>query len=268
MFLRISHATRYRFEQPVHYALQELRVTPKSGAGQRVLAWEVTIEGGRKEVEFTDQFNNRVMLISTNPGGTEISIRCEGEVETEDRQGILGVTRGFAPLWFFRRQTALTMAGRGVRKLLTRLRREALEGDIPMLHRLSALIGEEVRYQTGETHPGTTAEEALATGRGVCQDHAHVFIAAARALGFPARYVSGYLLLDGQTEQEAMHAWAEAYLDDLGWVGFDVSNGISPDARYVRVATGLDYRDAAPIIGFRIGDGGETLDVSLQVQQQ
>ena len=92
-------------------------------------------------------------------------------------------------------------------------------------------------------------------------------IAAARLLGYPARYVSGYLLMDGQTHQDATHAWCEIWTKGLGWVGFDVSNGISPDARYVRVATGRDYADAAPILGIRHGQGAENLHVSLQVQQ-
>ena len=108
----------------------------------------------------------------------------------------------------------------------------------------------------------------MSDGRGVCQDHAHIFIACARHLDYPARYVSGYLMMDDTTDQTAMHAWAEAYIEGLGWVGFDVSNGISPDARYVRVATGLDYSDASPITGMRIGGLSETLGVQIKVVQQ
>jgi transglutaminase-like putative cysteine protease len=122
-------------------------------------------------------------------------------------------------------------------------------------------------YEHGHTHVASTAEEALAQGRGVCQDHAHVFIAAARRLGYPTRDVSGYLLMDEVVDQDASHAWAEAWVEGLGWVGFDISNGISPDEQYVSVATGLDYQDAAPVSGVRFGAGGEVLRVSLQVQQ-
>jgi len=102
----------------------------------------------------------------------------------------------------------------------------------------------------------------------VCQDHSHIFIACAREMGMPARYVSGYLMIDGATAQDAMHAWAEAHVDALGWVGFDVSNAISPDARYVRVATGLDYADASPVSGTRVGGTGERLEVRIDVVQQ
>ena len=125
-----------------------------------------------------------------------------------------------------------------------------------------------IAYEVGASHPGWGAEEAIAAGRGVCQDHAHVFIACARLAEIPARYVSGYLLLDDRTGQDAMHAWVEAHVEGLGWVGFDVSNGIAPDTRYVRVATGLDYADAAPVSGMRIGGAAEALDVRIDVSQQ
>ncbi len=101
----------------------------------------------------------------------------------------------------------------------------------------------------------------------MCQDHAHIFIAAMRHLGHPARYVSGYLMMNDRTQQDATHGWAEAYFDHIGWIGFDVSNGHSPDQRYIRVATGLDYRDAAPVRGMRYGAAQENLVVQLQVQQ-
>ena len=96
----------------------------------------------------------------------------------------------------------------------------------------------------------------------------HVFLAVARQLGFAARYVSGYLMMDDRIDQAAMHAWVDVWVDGLGFVGFDVSNGISPDERYVRIATGLDYRGAAPIAGTRYGSGQEFLDVALSVAHQ
>ena len=136
-----------------------------------------------------------------------------------------------------------------------------------ILHELMGAIGEAIIYETDTTDAETNAEEALKLGRGVCQDHAHVFIATARLLGFPTRYVSGYLMMMDRVEQEAGHAWAEAWVDGLGWTGFDVSNRICPDARYIRVATGLDYRDAAPVRGLLYGAERENLVVSIQVQQ-
>ena len=141
------------------------------------------------------------------------------------------------------------------------------DDDPSRLHALSALILNSVTYSTGTTDFATTAEQAIEAGQGVCQDHAHILIAAARLMGYPARYVSGYLMMDDRVDQDAGHAWAEVHVDGLGWVGFDVSNGVSPDPRYVRVATGLDYGEAAPISGIVYGGRNESMVVQLQVQQ-
>ena len=149
------------------------------------------------------------------------------------------------------------------------LRRWAPAGKdaIGQLHALSNEISSKVAYQSGQTNVGTTAELVLQHAKGVCQDHVHVFLSAARLMGYPARYVSGYLMMNDRVEQDATHAWAEVYVEGLGWVGFDVSNAISPDERYVCAATGLDYVEAAPVSGMRLGDGNESLYVNLQVQQ-
>ena len=136
------------------------------------------------------------------------------------------------------------------------------------MHGLSHNIGALVSYQTGQTTAISTAEQAIGSGAGVCQDHAHIFISIARQAGLPARYVSGYLMMNDRIDQDATHAWAEVYLENLGWTGFDVSNQISPDARYVRVATGLDYSSAAPISGLTQGGSGESIKVDIHVQQQ
>ncbi|HEY9164307.1 MAG TPA: transglutaminase family protein, partial [Magnetovibrio sp.] len=190
----------------------------------------------------------------------------QGEVETTDTSGIVGNHAGHAPLWYYQRPTPQSQPGPHIKKLVKTLGTQ-FDGDIEKLHALSNLISKSVAYETGKTHVETTAEEALASGHGVCQDHTHIFISAARLMDFPARYVSGYLMMDDRIDQEASHAWAEAYVSDIGWVGFDVSNDISPDERYVRIATGLDYKDAAPISGLRFGDSGESMIVSIQVQQ-
>lgn len=267
MRLKVLHRTSYSYERRLGYGLQELRLTPKNRPGQEVLHWETIIEGGRQEVAFDDQHKNHVILISFSGDGRDIVVTSRGEVVTTDNAGLVGRHQGFAPLWLFEQPTALTRPGPLVRKLVRGLPGEEPE-PLPRLHALSARIRDAVAYLVGKTDPETTAEAALEHGQGVCQDHAHVFIAGARAMGFPARYVSGYLMMDDRVHQDATHAWAEAHIEGLGWVGFDVSNGISPDERYVRVATGLDYREAAPISGLSFGDhGAESLAVDIQVQQ-
>lgn len=267
MLLNIAHTSRYRFDQPMLYGLQQLRKTPKSRTGQTVAEWSVQVAGGRVETTFKDHHANDVTLISFDPDATEITITCRGSVETENQNGVVGKQRGCVPLWLFQRSTELTRATANVRRLTKGLREEH-DNDLGMLHALSTRILDAVSYEIGSTDVATTADAAITRGAGVCQDHAHIFIAAARALGIPARYVSGYLMMHDVEVQDATHAWAEAHVDGIGWVGFDVSNAISPDEHYVRVATGLDYREAAPVSGLRFGAGAETLAVDLTVAQQ
>lgn len=267
MRLAIRHTTRYDFSRPVAHGLHRLRLKPKPTHGQQVREWDMELSGARAEAEYDDHHQNRTTLVSVEPQTTAMTVTCSGVVDTADGAGIVGPHVGNMPLWVFIGQTELTAPGAKLRALVS-----GLSGDrakpLDMLHELSSAVLGAVHYELGRTEIATTAEEVLAIGGGVCQDHAHVFIGGARLLGIPARYVSGYLLIDGRVEQDAGHAWVEAHIDGIGWIGFDVSNQISPDERYVRVATGGDYRDAAPVTGLLVGAGETALKVSLAVEQQ
>ena len=263
MELNISHTTRYTYDQPVSYALQKLRLRPNDGPLQKVLDWQIDIENGQIELAYQDHLRNQTALVSAERAATEIVITAHGRVETNDAAGVLGKNYTRAPLWYFQQPTERTLPGKGIRALA----KTVSDGGIEDLHALSAAVLDRVPYQGGQTDAKTTAEDALTGGAGVCQDHAQIFIAAARAAGLPARYVSGYLMMNDRVDQDASHGWAEVHMDTLGWVGFDVSNGISPDGRYVRLAIGRDAKEAAPIAGMRLGPGTESMIVSVQVQQ-
>ena len=267
MRLSIDHITHYQYNEPVGFALQQVRMTPKDRPDQQIVHhWTIEVEGGAVQLHYADHHGNGVDLISVNSGAQELVIRCRGEIELLESHGIVGPHRGPMPLWAYLRPTGLTDAGVNIQALLENLGGE-FDNDLGRAHSLSASILQSLPYEIGVTGADTTAEQALTGRGGVCQDHAHIFITAMRALGHPARYASGYLKMDGRDQQDATHAWAEAYFDHVGWVGFDVSNGQSPDERYVRVATGLDYQEAAPVRGMRYGSAQETLQVALQVQQ-
>lgn len=263
MRLKISHMTEYSYGEPVEFALQRLRLTPQDGPGQQVLNWQTSVTGAGREAAYKDHFGNQVELVSIHDGSWSISVMAMGEVETEDRNGVFGPHAGYAPLWLFRRETPLTKPGKLVRELARSIDGD---GELARLHALMATVAGTVEYKKDATGSETTAEQALELKAGVCQDHAHVFIAAARQMGLPARYVSGYML-DAGARDAASHAWAEAHVHGLGWVGFDPTNLICPDERYVRIATGLDYTDTAPISGMRIGTTPETIVVSVSVEQ-
>ena len=266
MRLRVDHETRYSYDSPVVYGLQQLRMRPKDTRGQKVLDWTISVEGGAPQLRYDDHNNNAVDLIGIEPGRRETAIRCVGLIENTENDGVLGEHRGFLPLWHFRSQSELTQPGEGVRAIIETLG-ECDNRDVATGHALSTAILDRVEYQGGNTHTGTSAEEAIEGGSGVCQDHAHIFCSAARQMGLPARYVSGYLMMNDRVEQDASHAWAEAFFEGIGWVGFDISNGYSPDERYIRVATGIDFREAAPISGMRMGGSDEGVLVSLKVEQ-
>lgn len=265
MQLTVRHVTEYAYGHPVHFALQQVRLRPQDAAIQMVENWDIEIEGGKIETSYRDHYGNLVDLVSAVPGTQKLIIVASGTVETRDSAGVYGRIYGRAPLWHFQQFTARTEPGAAITRLSQEVGAHAnvLDG----LHALSASVLDAVPYEVGQTTAQTTAEQAMAIGRGVCQDHANIFVSAARVAGLPARYVSGYLLMNDRVDQDATHAWAEVHLDDLGWVGFDVSNGVAPDSKYIRVAIGRDAYDAAPIYGLRGGAGDERLIVSLQVQQ-
>lgn len=265
MRLKITHTTEYRYDEPVQYSLQRLRLTPIAGPGQNVLSWNIAVDGATVEAGYNDQFGNHVHLVSTEGQSQKVHIVASGEVETEDRAGMFGAHIGFCPLWLFLRDTPRTKAGKLTRELLKSL---PAGEELPRLHALMELVHETVAYLPGMTDTETTAEQALEAKSGVCQDHAHIIIAAARLMNLPARYVSGYLMMEGLKEQTATHAWAEVHLPGLGWVGFDAANNNCPDDRYVRIATGLCYSDAAPVSGMRIGLAIEDMTVAVTVKDQ
>ena len=194
-------------------------------------------------------------------------VHAEGEVEVEDTVGVVKCTVEPFPPSLFLRETPLTQADEDIRTFARDVAGTATDR-LSILHALLDTLPQTITFDTDPTHAHTTAAEAFAIRRGVCQDISHIFVAAARSLGIPARYVSGYLhRADGVNEQQAGHGWAEAHVAGLGWVAFDAANGTCATDAYVRVAVGLDYLNAAPVRGSRIGGDGEGLDVRIRIQE-
>ncbi len=270
MRLTVHHSTVYHFDVPMRFVVQSHRLTPASNGGQSVLDWTISADGALFGTAFVDGAGDRISTM-TVPGPVErITIVVEGTVDTTDTAGILRGHRETISPRVYLRPTAATQANRAIADL----RDQALDGaesGLDRAHRLSAAVADAIAYAPGATSAQTSAAEALELGRGVCQDHAHALIALARSAEIPARYVTGYLL-SGSAESgdagEASHAWAELHVGDLGWIGFDPANRCCPDARYIRLGSGRDAREAAPIRGVARGGGGEGLDVNVVVAQQ
>lgn len=265
MRIRITHETVYRYSEPVKSAIQLLRLTPRGHEGQAVLSWSIDVDCEARLLRREDWYGNLAHSLFVAGPVEQITLRVAGEIETTDTAGLVrgGVER--FPELFYLRQTPLSRDSAAIRDLA-----ETVAGPagtpLDKAHALNHAIHQRLRFDTDATHSGTTAAEAFAAGHGVCQDFTHVFIAAARHLKIPARYVSGYLHKPGEVQQEAGHAWAEACIPDLGWVSFDPTNGVSATEHYVRLATGLDYLDAAPVRGSYYGISREALDVRLRIE--
>ena len=264
MRIRIDHTTRYDYARAARSIIQVLRLTPRSCEGQQVRDWRIETDVDTRLRRSEDAFGNIVHTLYTERPTDILTIRVSGEVSTVDTGGVLrGQTEKMSELVYLR-ETPLTRADAALNAYAHAI------GDgrtLDRLHSLMAAIHRDVAFQVGATSAAHSAAAAFALRQGVCQDHAQIFISCARRLGVPARYVSGHLSrLDGLYEQEAAHAWAEAYVEDLGWVGFDPANGISPTEHYVRVAIGLDALGASPIRGTSYGGGDEHLSVALHVR--
>ena len=269
MQLSIQHRTQYNYSETLNYTIQQLRLTPRDGFGQHVKNWSIRVNGHLHRAD--DTFGNIAhMLVIDNPH-REINIVASGEVET----GIAMLTEEDSlPLGIYLRNTTLTMPDVSIKHFAAQYMGH-LNSDIGLLDDMVLAILDRVPYIRSSTAVNTTAAASFDLGSGVCQDHAHIFITCCRSLGLPARYVSGYLFTPTEDETHTnpvgslmeSHAWADVYLPEAGWISFDVSNGVRASEYHVRLATGLDYKDASPVSGVRIGGGLETMEVSVEVQQ-
>lgn len=267
MRLSIHHETRYAYAAAPSSVIEVLRLTPYNTANQSVRDWRIDVTGDAMLNRDEDAFGNVTHTFTLASPGTELVIAATGTVETEPHSGVISGTRERLPLGVFLRETELTAPDPRIVALVVRARAESDGTVLDRVHRLNQLVREAMRFDEGVTTVATTAAEALAHGHGVCQDLAHVLIAAARADGLPARYVSGYQFAKGRARDEhASHAWAEIFVAGLGWVSFDPTAGLSTDESYVRLAVGLDYLSASPVRGAVYGGAGETLRVDVAME--
>lgn len=270
MRIRISHATTYHYDTPPNGVTQLLRLTPRNHDGQYVVEWRIDLSEDAQLHQHEDAFGNITHSFTAEGPFDDLAITVNGEVETQDSNGFVrGAVERFPPAMFLR-ESPLTLPDAAIIDFAEAARTEAGPGasTLSVLHQLLANVHGEITFDIAPTQTATTAAEAFKLKRGVCQDLTHIYIAAARHLGIPARYIGGHFYRDdGVTAQDAGHAWAECYIEDFGWIGFDPSNGICPIDAHVRVAAGLDYLGASPVRGTRYGGNGETLKVAVNVEQ-
>jgi transglutaminase-like putative cysteine protease len=259
MLLSIVHRTAYRYEEPVKYTAQVLRLTPRREGAQRILSWNIRAPGRRTEQ--VDAHGNLTHLLTFEELHREMAIEVRGVVEMTGNEDFVRFDGALSPLAYLA-PTALT----GASEPMVALARAsfAQPGSLrERLYRLAHAVYGAVRYMPGTTNVEDSAATAFARGQGVCQDQAHVFLACCRAAGVPARYVSGYLCSVDAAES-ASHAWVDAWSEEAqGWLGIDVTHLGPMGHTHCRLAVGRDYLDAAPVRGVRRGGGREVMDVNV-----
>jgi transglutaminase-like putative cysteine protease len=266
MRIKISHETSFAYAPPAKSVIQLLRLTPRSYEGQHVLRWRISTDVDCVLRQSEDSLGNVLHTLSYARPIEHIGVIAEGELETFDAAGIVRGAVEPLPPEIYLRASPRAEANGALRDFAEEATRGATE-TLDKLHALMTAIHETMTYEAELTRAPTVAAEAFALRRGSSQDYAHIFVACARALGAPARYVSGFLMrVDGEA-QEVGHAWAEAHLPVIGWVGFDCANSICTDENYVRVSVGFDYLSAAPTRGSRSGGGEETIKMALVIDQ-
>lgn len=263
MRIQITHRTRYTYEPAASQVALRLRLFPSSFDGQRLISWAVTVNEETVEPLFTDGFGDQIALWHFREPCEAVEVTAAGVIETVDKAGVVaGLPRRPAP-GVFLRSTALTKSSEKLRELTSTIEAES---ELERMHALSEAVENAIEYRKGATTSDSSVEDVLEQGSGVCQDFAHLFISAARQLGTPARYVSGYLLTEeGEDELFETHAWAEAFVKGLGWVGFDPANGTCPTERYVRLSCGLDANYAAPIRGAVSSESEVELEADVKI---
>jgi transglutaminase-like putative cysteine protease len=263
MRLTVRHLTTYTYEAAPDRCALRLRLYPPGFEGQRVITWQVSVNGQALAPLLTTFTGDRESVWTCLGPTQTVEIVAEGEIDTKDTAGVVKGLREAARPAIYLRTTPLTQSSPAIEEMAA-----AASGAKPLdrLHALMSAVRDRIDYRTGSTSTATTAAQALKAGAGVCQDHAHVFISAARTMRVPARYVVGYLLAQDGNLTET-HAWAEAHVPEIGWVGFDPANRLCPTDRYVRLGCGADSADAAPIRGNVSGSPGERLTASVDIAQ-
>jgi transglutaminase-like putative cysteine protease len=264
MRLSVDHRTVYRFSAPQTRLVQMLRMTPQNHHDQTVAAWRIDVDCDVKMRDARDGFGNATTMLYIEGPIDEIAITVSGEVLTSNSNGVLHGTAEVFPAPLFERATELTLPDGAIAAFADDVAGQA--GMLSKLHRLNEALHDRLTLDLARPEPGLTAATAFTDGHATARDLAQIFLVAARHLGAPARYVSGYRLTEA-AGPSTPHGWAEAHIADIGWIAFDPSTGRCPEDEYVRVAVALDSNGTAAVAGSRLGEGREALDVDITVSE-
>jgi transglutaminase-like putative cysteine protease len=266
MRLEIVHTTRYRYSGPIAETVMEVRLRPMDGNGQRCLEFKLELSSGIQPRAYRDGYGNNVHYFNLVRPHASLSVTSTSIVETG---GAPDADPGEALVQDYLRFRSPVKDAPGIREMAARHPiADPLSGATveQALDELTLAISREFTYDRAVTNVYSAVDEVLALRAGVCQDFAHLFIAVARTMGVPARYVSGYIHAPGAATT-ASHAWGEAWIPGRGWVGYDATHPVRAGENHVRLAVGRDYSDAAPTRGIYVGSAGGTMDVHVRTRE-
>ncbi|QHW30678.1 transglutaminase family protein [Paenibacillus rhizovicinus] len=291
MKLYISHTTKYAYSETVTDSVNEIRLTPFTNEQQSCYQHSISVEPNASLLSYDDYFGNRVHVFSVNHQHRKLTIRSQMTVVTREAVKPPRGKDAMPPKESWEWLTDEKAVNRFAEYLLptdytgitpevaafaeATIRNEASEERIGVYSWLLAVsnkIRSEFVYDPEATNVHTIAGDMMHRRRGVCQDFAHLMIAACRSKGVPTRYVSGYHFIGdlqgGSVDfQQASHAWVEAYVPGLGWCGFDPTNDALVGERYVKLGHGRDYKDIVPVKGVYMGTSDAALEVTVDVKR-
>jgi transglutaminase-like putative cysteine protease len=284
MQLLISHTTSFNYEQPVYQSQNEIRMRPLDGPYQRLVEFELLVNPEPATLEYDDYFGNRVHAVSIYAPHRALTVEARSLVERDREPMVEAEPVSFNEFllldsdrmsreYDFLATSHHVPFSKTLRRFFWMVRPNPDESVASWTHRAVKFIRDQFIYEPGLTKVQSTADEILSIGGGVCQDFAHLTLGVLRLAGVPARYVSGYLAPPAKAapveemSEQASHAWVEAELPGLGWMGFDPTHGCRADERHIRVAIGRDYADVPPLRGvYRSLDDTHQMSVELRIE--
>ena len=279
-YYSIRHITRYRYDAPVQENVTEVRMQPRSDNGQRCLDFDLTIKPGARVHRYVDHWGNTVHYFDIPAPHVQLTLTAEALVETRplpplpealslDTWSALDNLAGRADCWDFLNPSRFTQPTLRLKDLAAEFNLTRALDPLTIVKMLAHKIYTGFAYVPHSTRVDSPVDEAIIARRGVCQDFTHIMIALLRELKIPCRYVSGYLFHreedHDRSAEDATHAWIEAYLPGLDWIGIDPTNDLIVSERHIRVAIGRDYADVPPTRGVFKGDARDTLSVGVRV---
>ena len=284
MLLEVRHVTQYQYAIPVRESVMEVWMQPQRNARQRLVSFELDVDPPTQVFSYPDSFGNAVYHFDVPQPHERLTITARAAVETQnpsplpdqldmgewDRlnsEFLRGESFDFLHPHGFARETELLRAYMAEHDLEDLRRRDPLTA----VNALNGAIYQSFAYEAGVTRADSPIDDVLKARKGVCQDFVHVMLTILRSWGVPARYVSGYLFTDhkhgDRSDPDATHAWVEAFLPSLRWIGFDPTNNTVTTERHIACAVGRDYSDVPPSRGVYKGDAESLLSVGVSVRK-